>query len=119
MGLDSVELVMAIEEEFGCSISNADAERMATPRDVIDWLELADRDGRIFLKLSPHPAPAGWWVKLGHMAKNYEVKDWWSTASRPLSRDLVREKIFQIVKEQTGVEKVWEDARFVEDLRID
>ena len=37
MGLDSVELVMALEEEFGTEIPDAAAERMRTPRDVIDF----------------------------------------------------------------------------------
>ncbi len=38
MGLDGVELVMAFEEEFGIEIADADAERMQTPRDVIDHI---------------------------------------------------------------------------------
>lgn len=38
MGLDSVELVMAFEEEFGIEISDADAAGMRTPRDVIDHI---------------------------------------------------------------------------------
>jgi len=36
MGLDGVELVMAVEEEFGLEISDADAEKLRTPRDLID-----------------------------------------------------------------------------------
>jgi acyl carrier protein len=35
MGLDSVELVMAVEEEFDLTISNADAGRCRTPADLI------------------------------------------------------------------------------------
>ena len=35
MGLDSVELVMAVEEEFDMTINNADAARCRTPADVI------------------------------------------------------------------------------------
>ncbi len=38
MGLDGVELVMGLEEEFGIEFSDADAERMQTPRDVIDHI---------------------------------------------------------------------------------
>jgi hypothetical protein len=38
MGLGAVELVMALEEEFGTEIFDAAAEQMRTPRDVIEWL---------------------------------------------------------------------------------
>lgn len=37
--LDSVELVMALEEEFGIEISDEDAERIKRVRDVIRYLE--------------------------------------------------------------------------------
>ncbi len=36
MGLDTVELVMAFEEEFEVDIPDADAAHMLTPRLVID-----------------------------------------------------------------------------------
>jgi acyl carrier protein len=35
MGLDGVELVMAVEEEFGITISDAEAETIMTPKDLI------------------------------------------------------------------------------------
>ncbi len=38
MGLESVELVLAFEEVFQISISDQEAERMRTPRDVIDCI---------------------------------------------------------------------------------
>ncbi len=38
MGLDSVELVLAAEEEFALEINDAAAEVMATPRDMIDYI---------------------------------------------------------------------------------
>lgn len=38
MGLDTVELVMEIEDTFEVKIPDADAERMMTPGDVADWL---------------------------------------------------------------------------------
>lgn len=40
MGLDSVELVMAIEEEFGLDIPDRDAEKMITVGDVYEWLRV-------------------------------------------------------------------------------
>ena len=39
MGLDSVELVMAIEEEFGIDIPDRDAEKMTTVGEVYEWLK--------------------------------------------------------------------------------
>jgi acyl carrier protein len=37
--LDTVELVMAFEEEFGIDIPDEDAEKMATVADAIKYLE--------------------------------------------------------------------------------
>ena len=119
MGLDSVELVIAIEEEFGCSISNADAEKMQTVRNVLDWLVEAERNRRLFLKLSPQSPPAGWWAKLGHVATKYEVKEWWSGVPKPVPRDLIKARLFSVIKEQLGVKEVWEEARFIQDLGMD
>lgn len=48
MGLDSVELVMAVEEEFGISISDAEASTIVTPKDLIrivgEQLDLKEED---------------------------------------------------------------------------
>jgi acyl carrier protein len=37
--LDTVELIMAFEEEFGIEIPDEDAEKMTTVGDAIDYLE--------------------------------------------------------------------------------
>ena len=37
--LDTVELIMAFEEEFGIEIPDEDAEKMNTVGDAIDYLE--------------------------------------------------------------------------------
>lgn len=37
--LDSAELIMLLEEEFGCEIPQQDAEKMKTVKDAIDYLE--------------------------------------------------------------------------------
>ncbi|MGC6412246.1 MAG: acyl carrier protein [Candidatus Puniceispirillaceae bacterium] len=39
--LDTVELVMAFEEEFGCEIPDDAAEKIQTVKDAIDFLESA------------------------------------------------------------------------------
>ncbi|CAN5128298.1 hypothetical protein BH18ACI2_BH18ACI2_07570 [soil metagenome] len=38
MGLDTVELIMAFEEEFGIAIPDKDASELATPRQVTDYV---------------------------------------------------------------------------------
>ena len=47
--LDSVEIVMAIEEEFRVDISDEEAEKWETPGDIIRYLEgagvAADQEG--------------------------------------------------------------------------
>ena len=37
--LDQVELIMAMEEEFDVSISDEEAEKIVTVRDVIEYVE--------------------------------------------------------------------------------
>ncbi len=38
MGMDGVEIVMAVEERFGIQISNEEAERIVKPRELIDLI---------------------------------------------------------------------------------
>jgi acyl carrier protein len=37
--LDTVELVMALEEEFGIEIPDEDAEKIARVKDAVDYIE--------------------------------------------------------------------------------
>lgn len=37
--LDQVELIMAMEDEFGISISDEEAEKIATVRNAIEYIE--------------------------------------------------------------------------------
>lgn len=37
--LDLVELIMAIEEEFGIEIPDGEAEKISTVQDIIDYIE--------------------------------------------------------------------------------
>ena len=46
--LDTVELIMALEEEFKCEIPDAEAEKIRTVKDAIDHLQAhADRAASI------------------------------------------------------------------------
>jgi hypothetical protein len=58
MGLDSVELVMAFEETFQVSISDAEAEVLITPRHVVDLIvcKLGLTDGPQSLSLHDQSA---------------------------------------------------------------
>lgn len=42
--LDQVELIMAMEEEFGISIPDEDAEKIATVQDAINYILKAQAD---------------------------------------------------------------------------
>lgn len=37
--LDTVELVMAFEEEFGCEIPDEEAEKIATVKDAVTYIQ--------------------------------------------------------------------------------
>ncbi len=37
--LDTIELVMSLEEEFGCEISDDEAEKITTVQEAIDYIE--------------------------------------------------------------------------------
>ncbi len=39
MGLDAVEMIVAVEEEFGITIPAADAEKMGTPGHLIAYVQ--------------------------------------------------------------------------------
>lgn len=40
--LDHVEIIMAIEDEFGLEIPDVDAEKLITPKDIISYI--ADKE---------------------------------------------------------------------------
>ena len=113
MGLDAVELMLALEGEFGVEIPEAAAEQMRTPRDVIEWLVAAQERGELFQP--PPPRPTGWFVT--------NHKHWPDPAAvRPvLTREAIAESVRRIVIEQLGIRpgEYREDGRFVEDFGID
>ena len=112
MGLDGVELVMAIEEEFGCDITDPEAERVATPRDLIDLLMAKQSRGQLFVK--PARAPS-YTQQLFDLVKPKQPP-----RSSPLSREEVAEKVMAITSEQLGISRdnITENSRYIEDMGV-
>ena len=44
--LDTVELVMAFEENFGIEIPDEDAEKIATVKDAVDYIEKHSKESK-------------------------------------------------------------------------
>jgi len=42
--MDLVEMIMAFEEEFGIAISDEDAEKLRTVKDVLEYLETKSKE---------------------------------------------------------------------------
>ena len=99
MGLDTVELVMAFEEDFHVLIPDEVAATLLTPRHVIDF---------VFQKrgtpgdLLPSPGTS-------------------STPDEGLTRKQIAERVKRIIMNQLGLppEAYGEDKRFIEDFGAD
>jgi acyl carrier protein len=111
MGLDAVELVIAIEEGFGIHITDAEAGQLSTPRKLIDYLW--DRHERGDLFREPLPPP-GLISKLRlipprRYALNGVVTD----------RESLAIEVRHIIRDQTGVKRFSDDDEFIRDMKID
>jgi len=96
MGLDAVELVMGFEEEFGVPMPDSEVEKMATPRDVIDWMCAQQARGTLFSAPGSKP-PRGF---------------------QGFTREQIAARVRQVIRDQLGVGKFADDDRFVEDLGV-
>lgn len=134
MGLDGVELIMAVEAEFGLSIPDHDAGQMTTVGDLFRYV--VQRAG---LPLPPEPesirptedpVPPDILRAVGlpanfHLPTAMRVAQ--SLAARhyaervPEFYGLSWQRLTKIVSEQLGVEPCYVtfEARFVEDLGMD
>lgn len=93
--LDSVEVLIALEETFEVTITDSEAEAMTTPRGVIDWLlsRVSDRqpNEKAMRILSGQPAS-------------------------PWDRAQVSAVVRAIIVEQTGTRDFGEDSSFRNDI---
>ena len=91
MGLDLVEMVMAIEERFNVDIPDEDAEKLKTPRILYEY---------IIAKLKVDDPTI---IHLG----------------RQWTRDSVIVETRAILREYLGIQEFNDDDRFIEDLKVD
>lgn len=113
MGMDGLELVMDFEERFGLRIPDAEAEKMMTPRQVIDWLFEAQAQGKFFTQ--PEPLPKNtWWRELRKLPPRKSAR----LPERTYTRDEIATHVRAIITDILCVEKISEDDRFVEDLGL-
>ncbi len=94
MGLDSVEFVMEVEDEFDLKIPDADAEQMQTVGDTVRYV--AAQHGLDLDTSKSNPD---------------EMK----------KIEAVRERVYTIVAEQFGVKRdsITDETHYVDDLNAD
>ncbi len=90
MGLDAVELVVAVEEKFGITIPDAVAAQMITPAIMISYVQEA----------------------VGQKSKELNETPRWT-------HEEVRKIVLQVIREQLGIETFRDTDEFVRDLGID
>ena len=102
MGLDSVELIMAYEEEFGVQFDNIDAENCTTPRHVVDYIYKRVRKN----KNEPCPSQVGFYKIRKILIEKFNLKRTEISPNLELSNifgDDPREK-WKLLHKSLGVE---------------
>lgn len=110
MGLDTVELVMTLEETFGVRISDSVAEKMTRPRDITDWLIEQQSAAKLFDDEAPSkPLFPLFWRSTSQLER------------RLYSRAEIAEHVRRITIEQLGLrpEEYREEGRFIQDFHAD
>ncbi len=114
MGLEGVELIMAIEEEFGVEMPNTEAEEILTPRDLMNWLH-AQRSAEGFFNEKVLAKRQSWLATMFGRIPTLKEKQ----RVQNLSRVEIEEAVRRIIREQLGVVAFADTDRFVEDLGMD
>jgi acyl carrier protein len=93
MGLDIVELVMAVEETFGIEIPDRDAERLRTVGDLYWYVREHTPGALLPIAVAHHSVPS----------------------------DELWERLLDVIEKETGVDRarLTPAARFVDDLGLD
>ncbi len=102
MGLDIVELVISIEQHFGVEIPNSDAERLYTPRAVIDYLTL---------RLVDQEVVAGESVPCGTQQAFYRVRQVLETRAGVLRASIVPDRPLADLILRRNRARVWAELR--------
>jgi hypothetical protein len=114
MGMESVELVMDFEDTFGVRIPDQEAEKMVTPRHVIDWLCKKQSQGMLFSE-PPLPQKQTWWRKLLSWPEPGSLR----LKAKIFTRQEIAEQVCRIIADRVAVKEFSEDDRFIKDLRMD
>ena len=106
MRLDTVELIMSWEDNFGITLEDSDMMELRTPRQVTELISVKPQ-------AEDHPSfcPR---LRAFHIFRNSILK-----TDERWTRSLVRFGVRASVAEVTGVTDFSDDDRFVEDIGMD
>ena len=116
MGLDVVEFVLDVENTFGLAIPNEDAERLATPGDVVDYLEsrLAPGSGACLEQRAFHALRRAGMQVLGRPRSDFRPDVEWDA----LLPTRGRRRAWELMQHATGV-AAWPRIGFLGTLPPD
>ncbi len=101
--LDSVEIVIAIEETFDLVVPDEAAEGMTTPRHIIEWV-LPRVGGEV-----PNDAAVAWLKRIAAREHRSDSND---GLKQPWQRERVASVVREIIAEQTGNRAFDDDSAF-------
>lgn len=117
MGLDSIELILATEAEFGIEIADADAANLLTPRQLA--AHVSQLLGQQAENAPPCPTQAAYYRARRALRHRSGAKH--DSTPTAWNQEDVLQRVMQITATQLGLSlnEFNPDSRFVEDLGID